>query len=166
MGIHNQHVFISHYSGDVQKLRDLKMKLASYGCIVNNSSLEEDRDNKAIHKGKIVSDAVIARFLRSGIQWAKTVIILLGEHTAERPWVNYEIRNAHLKGKQIIGIYLHGCKDKVELPEAFKRYGGPTLGWGSIDKLSDILQGKVEFPCETPRGEVRGPIYNIVHIKC
>ena len=109
MATHN--VFISHYSGDVQRLRDLKNRLADIGCNVRNSSLEEDKDNKVVHKGKIVSDAVIARYLRAGINWAKSFIVIIGEHTHERPWVNYEIRNAYLQGKQIIGIYDHGCKN-------------------------------------------------------
>lgn len=163
MATHN--VFISHYSGDVQRLRDLKNRLADRGCIVRNSSLEEDKDNKVVHKGKIVSDAVIARYLRAGINWAKSFIVIIGEHTHERPWVNYEIRNAYLQGKQIIGIYDFGCKEKVELPEAFKRYGTSPIGWNSTEKLADILAGKHVQP-ELPDGTASGPIYNIIHINC
>lgn len=160
-------VFISHYSGDVDRLRTLKDRLAAVGCDVRNSSVEEDRDNKIVHKGKTVSDAVVARYLRMGIKWAKTFIVIIGEHTHERQWVNYEIRNAYLQGKNIVGIYDWGCKDSVELPEAFVRYGGSALGWGSLDKLSDVIQGKCPPP-EKPDGTpvVNGPIRNIIHIKC
>jgi len=160
-------VFISHYSGDVERLRDLKERLANVGCDVRNSSVEEDRDNKIVHKGKEVSDAVVARYLRMGIKWAKTVIVIIGEHTHERPWVNYEIRNAYLQGKNIVGIYDWGCKDNVGLPEAFIRYGGPILGWNSTDKLADVITGKTPVP-EKPDGTPvqYGPIKNIIHIKC
>lgn len=90
---------------------------------------------------------------------------MIGEHTHERPWVNYEIREAHRQGKQIVGIYMHGCKNNVELPEAYKRYGGSPLGWNSLDKLGDIIKGKVVAP-EAPDGSPAVPIYNIIHIKC
>lgn len=69
-----------------------------------------------------------------------TFIVLIGEHTHERPWVNYEIRSAYMQGKKIIGVYMHGCKDSVELPEAFKRYGGPIIGWNTTDKLADMIE--------------------------
>ena len=95
-------VFISHYSGDVDRLRTLKDRLAAAGCDIRNSSVEEDKDNKIVHKGKTVSDAVVARYLRMGIKWAKTFIVIIGEHTHERPWVNYEIRSAYLQGKNIV----------------------------------------------------------------
>ena len=98
--IHN--VFISHYSGDVQRLRDLKDRLAASGCTARNSSAEEDKDGGLVRHGHQVSDATIARYLRAGIKWAKTLIVIIGEHTHERPWVNYEIRHAHLQGKQIL----------------------------------------------------------------
>lgn len=83
----------------------------------------------------------------------------------ERPWVNYEIRSAYMQGKKIIGVYMHGCKDSVELPEAFKRYGGPIIGWNSTDKLDDMIEGDCPAP-EKPSGTVAQPIYNIIHIKC
>lgn len=75
------------------------------------------------------------------------------------------LKKAHDLGKQIVGIYDYGCKDKVNLPEAFKRYGNGTIGWNSIDKLSDIISGKQILP-EAPNGGDSAPIYNIVHIKC
>lgn len=160
-----KNVFICHHSADVPKLRDLLDKLNSKGYQVRSSSLQEDKDNKVIHKGKHVSDATVARYIRRAIKWAGTFIVLIGEHTHERAWVNYEIRNAHFQGKTIIGVYLDGCKDSVELPETFKRYGGPLIGWNSTDKLADMINGDCPAP-EKPSGAVAQPIYNIIHIKC
>ena len=161
--IHN--VFISHFSGDVQRLRDLKDRLAACGCTARNSSAEEDKDGGLVRHGHVVSNETIARYLRAGIKWAKTLIVIIGEHTHERPWVNYEIRNAHLQGKQIIGIYDWGCKNNVELPEAYKRYGGSPIGWNSLDKLTGMLNGEVPIP-EAPDSVPSGPIYNIIPITC
>ena len=157
----NKHnIFISHYGEDEASLDSLKKRLKDSGCDVRNSSVEKKK-----YRPYKVTDATIARYLRVCIRWAGTFIVMIGEHTHERPWVNYEIRQAHLQGKNIVGIYMHGCKDKVELPEAYKRYGGSPIGWNSLEKLSDIIEGKV-VPPEAPDSTHSGPIYNIIHIVC
>ena len=85
--LHN--VFISHYSGDVQRTRELQERLAANGCIVRNSAAKEDEGGIIRNKkGKQVSDAVIARYLKMRINWAGTFIVIIGEHTHERAWVN------------------------------------------------------------------------------
>lgn len=159
-------VFICHHSKDVPKLRDLLDKLKAKGYTVKSSSLQEDRDNKVVHKGKHVADATVARYIRRAIRWAGTFIVLIGEHTHERPWVNYEIRNAHFQGKKIIGVYVHGCAQDAELPEAYKRYGTSPIGWNSIDKLGGMIEGKVE-PAELPDGTpFLGKIHSMIYIEC
>ena len=157
----NKHnIFISHYGEDEASLDSLKQRLRDSGCDVRNSSVE-----KKDYRPYKVTDATIARYLRRCIRWAGTFIVMIGEHTFERPWVNYEIRQAYLQGKNIVGIYMHGYKGKVELPEAYKRYGGSPIGWNSLDKLSGIIEGKV-VPPESPDCSPSGPIYNIIHIVC
>ena len=156
--IHN--VFISHYGEDEQQLDSLKSRLKKNGCNIRNSSIE-----KRNYRDKFVSDATIAKEIRSHINWCKTFIVMLGEHTHERPWVNYEIRYAARTGKTIVGIYKYGCKDNIELPEAYKRYGGSPIGWNSLDKLEGIMKGKIPTP-ESPNGSEVQPIYNIIRINC
>ena len=153
-------IFISHYGEDEKQLDTLKQRLKEHGCEVRNSSVEKKK-----YRPYKVTDATIARYLRICIRWAKTFIVMIGEHTHERPWVNYEIRNAARQGKTIIGIFEHGCKNIVELPEAFKRYGTTTLGWNSLDKLIDVIEGVTAVP-ETPNGNVSAPIHNIIRIEC
>lgn len=156
------HIFISHYGEDEPQLDRLKERLRSCGCDIRNGSVE-----KKDYRPYKVTDATIARYLRMLIKWSGTVVVMIGEHTHERPWVNYEIREAYRQGKKIVGIYEYGCKDEVELPEAYKRYGGTVLGWNSVDKLADVINGKCPPP-EKPDGSrvEQGPISNIIHVKC
>lgn len=153
-------IFISHHGKDDEHVQRLKERLKGQGYNIRNSSIDSTK-----HRDVRPSDAVIARLLRKGISWAGTFICLIGEETHKRPWVNYEIKQAHLQGKKIVGVYMHGCKDSVELPEAFKRYGGAALGWNSLDKLGAAMAGE-NLPSENPSGTSREPIYNIVRINC
>lgn len=162
----SNNVFICHHSADVPKLRDLLDNLRSKGYDVRSSSLQEDNDNKVVHKGKHVADATVARYIRRAIKWAGTFIVLIGEHTHERAWVNYEIRNAHFQGKKIIGVYKYGCAQTAELPEAYKRYGTSPVGWNSMDKLAGMIQGNV-VPPELPDGTpTTKSIYPMIYIEC
>ncbi|MDR0509865.1 MAG: TIR domain-containing protein [Rikenellaceae bacterium] len=153
-------IFISHYGRDDEHVQRLKQRLKDGGYDVRNSSIDNTK-----HRPYVPSEQTIARYLRNGINWAGTFICLIGEDTHTHPWVNYEIQQAHLQGKPIVGIFKHGCKDNVELPEALKKYGGTTIGWNSLDRLGDIMSGK-ETPEENPSGATREPIYNIDRIKC
>lgn len=91
---------------------------------------------------------------------------MIGEHTHERAWVNYEIRNAHFQGKKIIGVYKYGCAQTAELPEAYKRYGTSPIGWNSMDKLAGMIQGNV-VPPELPDGTpTTKSIYPMIYIEC
>ena len=40
------------------------------------------------------------------------VIVLIGNQTANRDWVKYEIIKAWNEGKALMGIYIHNLKDK------------------------------------------------------
>lgn len=146
-------VFISHKGIDDDSVQNLKKRLISKGYDIRNGSIDSTK-----HRDTIPEKKVIERLLRMRINWASTFICLIGENTHNSKWVNYEIEQAHLKGKRIVGIYAHGCKDNVEIPEQYKKFGGPILGWNSLDKLGDIMDGK-NIPNETPNGQPSEPFY-------
>jgi len=153
-------VFISHHGEDDEHLQRLKRRLYDAGYTIRNSSVDSTK-----HRPVRPSDEVIARYLRKGISWAGTFICLLGEETHTRDWVDFEIEQAHIQGKRIVGIYLHGCSNNVELPSNYKKYGGITIGWNSLDKLGDAMAGK-QMPVESPGGNPRIPIFSVKRIKC
>lgn len=153
-------VFISHHGKDDEHVQRLKQRLINNGYLIRNSSIDSTK-----HRDVRPPDNVITRLLRKGINWAGTFICLVGKDTHTRPWVNYEIRQAHLQGKRIVGVYTHGSANGVELPEALKKYGGPVLGWNSLEKLGDIIQG-INVPNEKPDGNPNTPIYQITRVAC
>lgn len=154
-------IFISHYGKDDKHVQSLKERLKSQGYNVRNFSVDSTN-----HKdGRRPSDKVIERLLRMRVKWSGTFICLLGPKTYTRKWVNHEIRLAHKLGKRIVGIYTHGNKDAVDLPEAYKKYGSPPIGWNSTDKLGEIISGK-NFPSENPDSTVAAPIFSRPNIKC
>lgn len=57
-------------------------------------------------------NASIKRWIDENMNKRSCCIVLIGEETANRHWVNYEIQQAWNLGKGIFGIYIHNLKDR------------------------------------------------------
>jgi hypothetical protein len=148
-------IFISHYGRDDEHVQSLKTRLKEQGYDVRNFSVDSTN-----HKdGRKPSDPVVQRLLRMRISWSSSLICLIGDRTHTREWVDFEIEEAHKQGKRIIGVYAHGSMETAQLPESVKRYASNIIGWNSIEKLGELIEGK-NFPVENPNGSVADPLYN------
>jgi hypothetical protein len=158
-----RHIFISHHHADdaeVEKLTDL---LTRRGYDIRNSSIRAKPANQQrLDRGQ-VSDETIRRLLRMKISWASTAVVLIGEDTHARPWVNWEIEQANKQGKRIVGVYVRGGTD-ADKPPALEQYASAIVGWNS-DKIMDAIDG-VDNPFENPDGTQRPPAHPGTSIKC
>jgi len=57
-------------------------------------------------------DEAIKKIIEEGLVGSSVTAILIGQETAGRKWVNYELTRSHVLGKGIIGIYIHKIKDR------------------------------------------------------
>lgn len=127
-------LFISHYGGDEKHIETFKNLLTKKNYEVRDSSIVESEPNKATNKEYIKS------LLRKQIDWAGTVVVLIGPKTADREWVDWEIEYAAKNGeKQIVGVYLPGATD-ADIPESLQEYGDACVPWNS-DKIADAIEG-------------------------
>ncbi len=77
--------------------------------IVSGDSTFSDNDWEEV---KLKSDAMIKFWIDSQMAKRSCVVVLIGEKTAERKWINYEIKKAIELNKGIVGIYIHNLKDR------------------------------------------------------
>jgi len=143
MGI-KKNVFISHHHKDDGLVDKMTGLLNRNGYEIRNSSIRAKPANQERLDKGLVKDSTIKRLLRMKMSWAGTVIVLVGKETHSRPWVNWEIREAQRQGKNIVGVYEQGLKDKVELPDALKSYGTSIVGWQS-DSIINAVNGNPSF---------------------
>lgn len=140
-----KNVFISHYGKDDEHIGKLKDLLSKKGYTIKNSSIDSTKPNRA------TNPEYIRRLLRLRIHWAGTFICLIGDKTHTREWVNWEIEQAAMKGKRIVGVYINGASE-AEVPESFNLYGNALVGWTG-DKIIEAIEGKNNF--EAPDGSPR-----------
>ena len=158
-----KNVFISHYSKDDEHVQRLKSRLLDQGFKLKNSSIDSTKRNR---QNRIINGEAIKRLLRLRIRWAGTFICLIGKETHTRPWVDFEIEQAHKVGKKIIGVYTHGAKTDAPLPANFIKYGGERFGWNSTEKIIDSIANNTPYEWESPNGTVSYPTHSLQTVKC
>ncbi len=157
--IRTKNVFISHHHKDDVNVDKLASLLSKKGFSIRNSSIRAKPANQQRLEKGLVKDTTIKRLLKMKISWASSVIVLVGKETHSRPWVNWEIEQAHRLGKNIVGVYERGLKDNVDLPLALEKYRtSQVVGWDS-DSIITAIEGKSIFqnPDGTPSPRKDGP---------
>lgn len=85
---------------------------------VRNSDLIPNEDEHgfidavAWEEIKRKGDAAIQNWINEQLEGTSVTVVLIGAETAERPWVNYEIRTSWERGNAIIGLYISNVKDQ------------------------------------------------------
>lgn len=152
-------VFISHHHKDDAEVTKLTQLLAASGHEIRNSSIRAKPSNQQRLDKGLIPRPVLERLLRLKIAWAKTVVVLIGKETHERPWVNWEIEQANKQGKRIVGVYVRGGTD-ADKPPALEKYASSIVGWntdsiiGAIDGSSNDFQNSDGTPRATTHRRV------------
>lgn len=60
------------------------------------------------------SDQAIQRWIDGQLEGKACTVVLVGEHTAGRRWVNYEIERSWARGMGVVGIRIHGLGDPAD----------------------------------------------------
>src|SRR5688572_6359357 len=121
-----KHLFISHHHKDDAEVNNLTSLLSKRGYDIRNSSIRAKPANQRRLERDLVKPETIQRLLRMKISWAGTVVVLIGKETHSRPWVNWEIEQAHKQSKRIVGVYVQGGKE-ADKPNALEKYASAIV---------------------------------------
>ncbi len=98
-------VFYSfHYKPDYWRVATVR----SIGSIDGNRPAP-DNDWESIANG---GDREIERWIAEQMRYRSCTVVLVGEKTANRKWINHEIIKSWNGHMGVVGIYIHGLKDK------------------------------------------------------
>jgi hypothetical protein len=59
-------------------------------------------------------DEAIKRWIADQMTGTSCTVVLIGENTANRKWINHEIIESWKNGKGLVGIYIHNLKDREQ----------------------------------------------------
>jgi hypothetical protein len=158
-----RHVFISHHHADDAEVSKFTALLSRNGYDVRNSSIRAKPANQTRLDRGLVKDEVIKRLLRMKMSWAGVVVVLIGKETHSRPWVNWEIEQAHKQGKRIVGAFVQGGKE-ADVPSSLEKYGSALVGWSSSSIMAAI--DGTASPFQRPDGSARPPVHTPTTSNC
>ena len=64
-------------------------------------------DSSVFESKQRTSDDALKRFLNEGLIGSSVTCVLIGNETAWRRWVRYEVLRSFAEGKGLFGIYIH-----------------------------------------------------------
>lgn len=97
-------VFTSfHYVPDNWRASQVR----SMGKIEGNKIVTSNKWEEVTKGG----NKAIEKWIDDNMSGKSCVVLFVGENTADRKWINYEIEKAWREGKGIVGIYIHKLKN-------------------------------------------------------
>lgn len=76
--------------------------------VVEGSPAATDNDWEAVKRG---GDAAIQKWIDGQLQGRTCTVVLIGQETAQRKWIDYEIHSSWNAKKGVLGIHVHNLKD-------------------------------------------------------
>lgn len=139
-------VFFSfHYKPDNWRASQVR----NIGTVEGNSPVSDNEWEDVTNGG----DSAIKKWIDDQMDGKSCVVVLAGENTADRKWINYEIKKAWEDGKGLVGIYINKLKDA----------DGKTASKGANPFSKVTVDGETlsqEVDCHTPTGTSSSAAYN------
>jgi hypothetical protein len=96
-------VFYSfHFDNDVMRVQQIR----NIGALEDNKPISANDWEEVKKKG----NASIEKWIDDNMKYRSCIVVLIGEKTASRPWVQYEIKKAWADGKGLLGIHVNNIK--------------------------------------------------------
>jgi hypothetical protein len=92
-----------HYEADVQRVSQVRQMGAIEGQPILSANQWEEVEGRG--------STAIEAWIDEQMKGKSSSVVLIGEATAGRKWVNYEIKKAWDEGRGLLGVYIHGLKD-------------------------------------------------------
>ncbi len=136
MGIKRQIFYSFHYDNDVFRVQQIR----NMGALEDNKPVAAN-DWETVKRG---GDKAIEKWIDDNMKYRSCVVVLIGEETAKRPWIKYEIKKAWQDGKGLLGIHINNLKDP--------KNGTCSKGTNPFDQFTfkDNNGNIKSIPCKSP----------------
>lgn len=136
-------VFFSfHYQRDiwrVNQIRNIPEIIGTAAAGFKDASLWEEAKKKG--------DETIKRMIREGLNNTSVTVVFIGQATAGRKFINYEIEQSIERGNGIVGIQIHELKNhKGETdgvgttPPQIQKAGFKVYKYLNMEKLAERIE--------------------------
>lgn len=97
-------VFFSYdYNKDASKVEEIR----ALGLVNDNKPVSKEKWNEICSMG----DEAIKKWIDDSMSEKDCIVVFIGEDTAKKKWVIYEIEKAWNEKKGLLGIYIHNMEE-------------------------------------------------------
>lgn len=131
-----------HYQRDIFRVNQIRSMPNITGCAAagfQDASLWEDAENKG--------EAAIKKLIDDGLNNTSVTVVCIGEKTAGRKYINYEIQKSIDRGNGLVGVQIHHLQDHKqktdspgEIPAKLKNAGYKSYKYVDKDKLAAWIE--------------------------
>jgi hypothetical protein len=129
-------VFYSfYYDDDASRVQQVK----NMGVIESQPLLDGNKWEEVRRGG----DPAIEKWIATQMAGKACAVVLVGERTASRPWVEYEIKKAWKDGLGVVGIRIHGLKDlrsQLTSAKGESPFAGLVLGATTFSQIVRLYE--------------------------
>lgn len=136
-------VFFSfHYQRDIWRINQIRSIPNVIGCAAagfQDASLWEAARNK--------SDAAIMRMIDGALSNTTVTVVFIGQQTANRTFINYEIEQSIRRGNGLVGIQIHHLENQKKetdapgaTPKLLADYGFKVYKYVDHEKLANRIE--------------------------
>jgi len=94
-----------------EDVKNFKVNVVRNSWLLNNSA-DSFIDGSIWEKEKSKGPSVIKNLIETGLKKTSVTTVLIGDETADRRWVKYEIVKSFEKGNGILGIHINRIRGK------------------------------------------------------
>jgi hypothetical protein len=112
LGMARRVFFSFHYERDVWRASQVR------NCWVTQD--REDAgfwDAAAWEEVKKKGNAAIEKWIDAQLKGTSVTVVLIGAQTSQREYVGYEIKQSHVRGNGMLGVYIHKIKNSKGLTD-------------------------------------------------
>ena len=134
--------FSFHYQRDIWRVNQIRSIPNVTGCAAagfQDASLWEEAKKK--------SDDEVKKLIDKGLENTTVTVVFIGNQTANRKFINYEIEKSIERGNGIVGIQIHHLKNKGGEtdtagadPALLVKHGYKIYKYADVEKLANRIE--------------------------
>jgi hypothetical protein len=142
--------FAFHYEKDIFRANQVRNSGLLFGARSVGFA-----DRSLWEKAKTKGTKALEELILDGLDGTSATVVLIGEETAGRDWVNFEIEASYERNNALVGVRIHHLIDHMgrasrqgRIPDLLKQIGAPIHVWDKIPHdLGEWVEEAVEEQC-------------------
>jgi hypothetical protein len=137
-----RNVYFSFHYADSWKVNQIRNSGLVFGArsvgFVDKSLWEE---------AKAKNPAALRKLIGEGLDGTSVTVVLVGQDTASRPWVKYELVESLRRGNALVGVHLNRVRDRTgkttgigAIPVLLKEQSAPIYTWQNAKTLGEWVE--------------------------